>query len=110
MIFVAGVIYLGLGNLVQTMPAVKIAEHDQLIIYSLSGCSACKEKRRELAQAGILYTEYVVDRDVIGSQSLMGKLQQAGFSSEQVGYPSFDVRGTLIPNNPSLIQIKDYLE
>ncbi len=108
--FFGTVIYQGAGNLVVENPAVKLAEHDQLIMYSITDCEYCEIKRRELARAEIPYVEYVVDRQPHAGNELMDKLNQAGFSPKQMGYPSFDVKGTIVPNNPPLIQIKKLIE
>ncbi len=104
--FFGTVIYQGVGNLVVENPAVKLAEHDQLIMYSITGCEYCEVKRRELRRAEIPYVEYVVDRHPSAGNELTEKLSLAGFSSKEMGFPSFDVKGTIIPNNPPLIQIK----
>lgn len=107
--FAGLILFLAADKLMVENPAVKLAEHDQLIMYSITGCDACREKRREFDRAGIKYVEYVVDRHPTGGEEFMGKLSQAGFAVNQVGYPSFDVKGTLIPNNPPLFQIKKYM-
>jgi len=104
------VIYLGLGNLMVEHPSVALTPHDQLIMYSLTGCSACEMKRGELQRANIPYVEYVVDRQQVASDDLTRKLNQAGFPVGGIGFPSFDVKGTLIPNNPPLFQIIKNLE
>ncbi len=109
LIFFGVVIYQGMGKLAIENPAVKLAEHDQLIMYSITDCEYCEVKRRELNTAEISYVEYVVDRDPGAGKDLSEKLNQAGFSSKEMGYPTFDVRGTLIPNNPPLFQIKQLL-
>ena len=108
--FFGTVIYQGVGNLVIDNPAVKLTEHDQLIMYSITGCEYCEVKRRELERAEIPYVEYVVDRHPSAGNELTDKLSQAGFSSKQMGFPSFDVKGTIIPNNPPLIQIRKLIK
>ncbi len=107
--FFGVVIYRGMGNLVVENPAVKLTDHDQLIMYSVTGCEYCEVKRRELNRAEIPYVEYVVDRHPDANRELSEKLRQAGFSSKEMGFPSFDIKGTLIPNNPPLIQIRKLL-
>ncbi len=42
--FAFTVIYLGMDNLIVEHPEVKLAEHDQLIMYSLTNCSSCAKK------------------------------------------------------------------
>ncbi|MCF6218236.1 MAG: hypothetical protein L3J62_07410 [Gammaproteobacteria bacterium] len=108
--FAALVVYLALDNLMVEHPEVQLTQHDQLIMYSLTGCSSCEEKRGELQRANIPYVEYVVDRQQFASDELTGKLNQAGFSVGGTGFPSFDVKGTLIPNNPPLFQIIKHME
>ena len=51
--FSALVIYFALDKLIVELPEVKLAEHDQLIMYSITGCSSCEEKRCELRSANI---------------------------------------------------------
>ncbi len=100
------VIYQGTGKLIIENPAVKLAEHDQLIMYSVTGCEYCEVKRHELNRAEIPYVEYVVDQHPAAYSELSEKLSVAGFSKKEMGFPTFDVKGTLIPNNPPLIQIR----
>jgi len=108
--FCGAVIYLGLDNLMIDNPAVKLTDHDQLIMYSITGCEYCEVKRRELNRAEIPYVEHVVDRQPGVGSDLTEKLSQAGFSTSEVGYPSFDIKGTLVPNNPPLMQIKKLMK
>ena len=110
LLFSAVVIYLALDNLMVENPEVKLAEHDQLIMYSITGCESCEAKRGEFQRAGIRYVERVVDRNPRFGEEFVAKLDQAGFPINSVGYPSFDVRGTIIPNNPPLFQIRKHLE
>ncbi len=104
--FFGVVIYQGVGNLVVENPAVKLSEHDQLIMYSVTGCEYCEVKRHELNRAEIPYVEYVVDQHPGAYKELSEKVRLAGFSKKEMGFPTFDIQGTLIPNNPPLIQIR----
>ncbi len=104
------VVYLALDNLMVEHPSVALTPHDQLIMYSLTNCSACEMKRDELQRANIPYVEYAVDRQQAASDDLTRKLNQAGFPVSGIAFPSFDVKGTLIPNNPPLFQIIKNLE
>ncbi len=108
--FSALVVFLALDNLMVEHPEVKLTEHDQLIMYSITGCSSCEEKRGELRRANIPYVEYVVSQQQSASDEFIGKLNQAGFSVAATGFPSFDVKGVLIPNNPPLFQIIKHME
>ena len=109
LLFAGLVFYLAADNLMVENPEVMLTEHSQLIMYSITGCESCEAKRGEFARAGIRYVEYVVDRQPGVGEKFMDKLDQAGFPRNTVGYPSFDVRGMLIPNNPPLFQIMKHL-
>ena len=100
------VIYRGAGKLIVENPAVKLSEHEQLIMYSITGCEYCEVKRSELNRAEIPYVEYVVDQHPVAYSELSEKISLAEFSIKEIGIPDFDVKGTLIPNNPSFIQIQ----
>lgn len=108
--FSALVIYFALDKLIIELPEVKLTEHNQLIMYSITGCSSCEEKRGELSRAQIPYVEHVVDIQPGAAEDFMTKIISAGFTPGKIGYPSFDVKGTFIPNNPPLIQIRKHLK
>ena len=108
--FSALVIYFALDKLIVELPEVKLAEHDQLIMYTITGCSSCEEKRGELSRAKIPFVEHVVDIQPPAAEEFMTKITSAGFTPGKIGFPSFDVKGTFIPNNPPLIQIMKHLK
>jgi glutaredoxin len=83
--------------------------HDKIIMYSLTTCGYCKLKARELDEAGISYQEYFIDKDSGRRDELTAKLQQAGFAPRSWGTPILDVKGVMLPNNPSLKKIREYL-
>jgi glutaredoxin len=83
--------------------------HDEVIMYSLTTCGYCKLKARELDEAGISYQEYFIDKDGKRRDELTAKLQQAGFAPRSWGTPILDVKGVMLPNNPSLKKIREYL-
>lgn len=87
----------------QTSPGLQAnAVHDEVIMYSLTTCGYCKQKRLELHAAGIVFTEYFIDKDVPRRNELNRKLEQAGFSPRRYGTPILDVHGRMLPNNPDL--------
>jgi glutaredoxin len=83
--------------------------HDEVIMYSLTTCGYCKLKASELDEAGIFYKEYFIDKNVKRRDELTTKLKQAGFAPKSWGTPILDVKGMMMPNNPSLKKIREYL-
>lgn len=91
-------------------PTGTTVAHNQVIMYSLTTCSYCKQKKRELDTAGIAFTEYFIDADPARRAELTHKLEQSGLPPRSYGTPILDVHGTLLPNNPSLETIRKYLD
>ena len=83
--------------------------HNDLIMYSLTTCGYCKQKAQELRAENIAFQEYYIDQDSEKMNELNSKLADAGFKPQGYGTPIFDVRGVMLPNNPSLSSIKKYL-
>ena len=44
--------------------------HNKVVMYSLSFCQTCKDRKKELDKAGIEYKEYYIDKDSFLSQIL----------------------------------------
>lgn len=80
--------------------------HNQLIMYSLTTCGYCKLKVKQLKQENIAFTEYFIDVDSKRKEELFAKLQKSGYPSRSIGTPTFDVHGTMLPNNPDMSVIK----
>lgn len=83
--------------------------HNQLIMYSLTSCGYCKLKVKQLKQENIAFTEYFIDVDSKRKDELSAKLNKSGYSSRSIGTPTFDVHGTMLPNNPDMSVIKAVL-
>lgn len=83
--------------------------HDQVIMYSLTTCGYCKQKRRELQAAGISFTEHFIDKDAERRNELNFKMERSGLPPQRYGTPILDVHGTMLPNNPSLETIRRHL-
>ena len=81
----------------------------QVIMYSLTTCGYCVQKRAQLLAAGIQFEEHFVDRDPARMQELSAKLSHAGYRGGAIGTPTFDVNGKMLPNNPSLDTIRKHL-
>jgi len=86
-----------------------VEAHDEVIMYSLTTCGYCKTKAKSLEEAGIKFTEYYIDEDAARFDELDEKLQRAGLSARDYGAPILDVRGTILPNNPSMGTIRKYM-
>jgi glutaredoxin len=77
----------------------------QIVMYSLTTCGYCNEKRAQLRARGIPFTEHFIDTDVARQKELFEKLIAAGYRGGGVGTPTFEVNGRMLPNNPSLTTI-----
>ncbi|MFT7413842.1 MAG: glutaredoxin [Methylophagaceae bacterium] len=83
--------------------------HDQLIMYSLTTCGYCKLKVKQLKQENIAFTEFFIDLDSKRREELFTKLNKSGYPSRNIGTPTFDAHGTMLPNNPDMSVIKTVL-
>ncbi|MBA3581459.1 MAG: hypothetical protein H0W44_03285 [Gammaproteobacteria bacterium] len=84
--------------------------HQQVIMYSTTSCEPCMIKRHELAQEGIPYIEYAMDREPERRDEMHAKLTAAGFPQQTYGTPIMDVHGVMMPNNPSIATVKRYMQ
>lgn len=85
--------------------AIKRVAHDQLIMYSLTTCGFCNQKRKELNAAGIPFTEFFLDKDRDIQQLLHIRMESQGVSTAYYGTPTFDVGGRIVTGNPGLDEI-----
>jgi len=90
-------------------PAVQADGQPTVIMYSLTTCGFCNQKRAQLRAEGIPFVEYFLDRDKARFQELIGKLEASGMKPGGIGTPSFEVNGKLLLNNPSLETIRRHL-
>lgn len=77
-----------------------------VVMYSLTTCEYCAEKRRQFDEEGIRYTEYFLDEDAAAQRDLEGKLQRIGYHGA-VATPSFEINGRMLMNNPSMESIHE---
>jgi glutaredoxin len=84
-------------------------EHDRVIMYSLTTCGYCEQKRDALLKARIRFVEYFIDKEPERKEELHTKLQKAGFTISWYGTPTFDVHGYMLPNNPGMEKIHEIL-
>ena len=81
-----------------------------VIMYSLSDCGYCVQKRKLLQDAGIPFVEYFIDLEPARSREWNHKVMSLGYADGTfIGTPTFDVNGTILPNNPSLEEIRRHL-
>tara|TARA_R110001606_G_scaffold399222_2_gene582397 strand:- start:52600 stop:52929 length:330 start_codon:yes stop_codon:yes gene_type:complete len=78
-------------------------------MYSLTTCGYCKQKVTELKQQYIAFTEYFIDEDSMIRAELFTKLAKSGYPSGSIGTPTFDVHGSMLPNNPDMSIITSVL-
>jgi glutaredoxin len=91
-------------------PVIATGErHNEVIMYSLTTCGHCKTMARQLNDAGIAFSERVIDRDAGARKELTDKLERAGLEPRGYGAPIMDIRGTLLLNNPGLAVVKKHL-
>ena len=91
-------------------PAAVLAEgQPSVIMYSLTTCGFCNQKRAQLTAAGIPFVEYFLDKDEDRFRELIRKLEASGMKPGGIGTPSFEVNGKLLLNNPSLETIRSHL-
>jgi glutaredoxin len=81
----------------------------RVIMYSLTTCGYCVQKRAQLLAAGIQFEEHFIDADSARMQELSVKLTNAGYRGGAIGTPTFEVNGKMLPNNPSLDTIRKHL-
>jgi uncharacterized membrane protein YhaH (DUF805 family)/glutaredoxin len=85
------------------------AGRDRIVMYSLSTCGFCAEKRRQFDSMGVRYSEYIIDQDAAAEARLNDRLQRAGLGNGAIGIPIIEVNGTLLPNNPGFGEIGRHL-
>jgi len=93
----------------RTPPGFTGEAHDRVIMYSLTTCGFCDQKRNELMTARIRFAEYFIDKDPERRDELTQKLQKAGIPPQRVGTPTFDVHGTMLINNPPMVKIREHM-
>jgi glutaredoxin len=90
--------------------AAKLAPGNEIVMYSLTTCGYCTQKRGQLTAAGIPFTEIFLDRDETQHRRFGELLAANGVPPGGVGTPSFVVNGELMLNNPRMDEIKRRLK
>ena len=83
--------------------------HEDIIVYSRSGCAPCIAMTRLLQAERHPFTEFFVDEDDDASEELRRKLDALGFHQRIYELPVVDIYGTVFPDNPSRKLIEDHL-
>lgn len=81
----------------------------KVVMYSLTTCGYCNIKRAELKAHNIPFVEHFIDQDTARQRELFEKLLASGYKGGGIGTPTFEVNGTMLPNNPSLKTIRKHL-
>lgn len=83
----------------------KLGEHP-IIMYSRSDCTPCDQKRAELKQERVEFTEYFIDKNPEHQTIMNEKLAEQDISLSAASLPVFDAYGTMLVGNPSTGQIR----
>ena len=101
--------YKGWGYWQEEINVATIAAHDEVIMYSLTTCGYCKAKAKELRANNIEFIEYYIDKDDSRKAEIETKMMASGIKPRSIGVPILDVKGKILPNNPSLKKIRKYI-
>ncbi len=82
-----------------------LAPGNEVVMYSLTTCPYCKEKRQWMTRAGIPFREYFVDNDDARRKEFEGLLEAHQVPPGGIGLPSLYVNGDLLVNNPPRAEI-----
>jgi glutaredoxin len=80
--------------------AATLAADNEVVMYSLTTCPYCKEKRQWMTRVGIPFREYFVDADDARRQEFENLLVTHYVAPGGIGLPSLLVNGNLLVNNP----------
>jgi glutaredoxin len=89
---------------------VKMGPNDKITMYSLSYCNFCKSLSAELKKAGIEFVEYYVDQDIAKRDELTQKLIKNNIPGGSINMPVVDLGVVILPNRPSISEIKSHLK
>jgi glutaredoxin len=102
-------VHLNGGNPFEKNIAATLAADNEVVMYSLTTCPYCKEKRQWMTRAGIPFREYFIDTDQARMQELNGLLASHNVPPGGVGTPVIYVNGDLLVNNPERAAIRNRL-
>jgi glutaredoxin len=99
----------GIDGIYTKSVADRLAPDNQVVMYSLTTCPYCKQKRQQMTKAGIPFTEYFLDANPAKQSELDALLRAHRVPAGAVGTPTLTVNGELLINNPDLSEIKKHL-
>ena len=83
---------------------------NEIVMYSLTTCGYCTQKREELKRNRISFKEFYIDRDSEKDNEVRAKLKAAGYNISYITVPVLDVYGYMMPGNPSFKTILNYID
>ena len=83
---------------------------NELVMYSLTTCGYCTQKRQELERGRVRFTEHFIDKDRVKDDEMMAKLRASGDTRNYITVPVFDVYGYMITDNPSYDKLIKYID
>jgi len=90
--------------------AATLAPDNEVVMYSLTTCPYCREKRQWMTRAGIPFREYFIDSDQARRQELDGLMASHNVPPGGIGTPIIYVNGDLLVNNPDRDEIRRRLK
>ena len=98
------------GALFEKNIAASLAPGNEVVMYSLTTCPYCWEKRQWMTRVGIPFREYFIDADETRRQEFEALLITHLIAPGAVGTPTFYVNGELLINNPDRDEVKRRLK
>jgi len=83
---------------------------NEIVMYSLTTCGYCTQKREELKRERVHFTEYFIDKDRAKNDEMRKKLSAVGDNRNYITVPVFDVYGYMMVGNPSMQVIQSYID
>lgn len=83
---------------------------NEIVMYSLSTCGYCTQKREQLKSNHIRFKEYFIDKDRGKENEMLSKLKASGDTRNYYTVPVLDIYGYMIPGNPSYKTIESYID
>ena len=90
--------------------SANLASGNEVVMYSLTTCPYCREKRQWMEHAGIPFREYFIDTDQARMNELSALLEEHKVPPGGVGTPVIYVNGDLLVNNPARDEVKRRLK
>lgn len=103
-------IHLTSGGLFEKNIAATLAPGNEVVMYSLTTCPYCMEKRLWMTRVGIPFREYFIDTDEARRREFEGLLVAHTVPPGGVGTPTLYVNGALLINNPDRDEVKRRLK